>query len=448
MKTVFLFIGIRGYLSDLLHTPYIKYLSEKYKVVVFFPPLMGHAKTDISDYYKNENIEYVILPYSLGKFWTLFNELLRNEFICRFNDNPAVRWRNKRAGNPRRLFLRKIRRLLPKQFFSTGFFTFLEVYFLSDYKYFKQYAKKYNPALVITATPGLFPFDAYAVLCAKKYGIPTLATNFSWDNLTSYPRHLRKTNYLICWNDTIQGYAKSLHNYTDRSLFTSGIMRFDHYFTEDRKTVSREEFLKSKKLDPERKTILFASNTFGTFHKDFLRAFIGWQKEGLLEKLNLLVRLHPHDALEDFKEFVDLPNIHIEYAGTLKQSDSERGEKIELHTEDRFNLKQTFKYSDVCVNLFSTLTLEAFIFDLPVISPGFIEGYNKEFLNFIHYRPLREKKSVKLAHTMDEIKNSLDMYLKNPSLDRKERKEIVTTLVRPTDGFSYKRSVDFLDEIL
>ena len=224
-------------------------------------------------------------------------------------------------------------------------------------------------------------------------------------------------------------------------------MRFDHYFIEE-KTMSREEFLKSKNLNPEYKTVLFASNTYGTFYKDFLRSFIQWQKEGLLEKLNLLVRIHPHDAMEDFKEFIGVPNIHIEYAGTLKQKDSERGQKVELYEEDRINLKQTLMYSDVCINIFSTMSLEAFIFDVPVISPAFIKGYDKEFLNFIHNRALKEKKSVRLAFTMNEIRVLLKDYLKYPWMDKLAREEIVKTLVRPTDGLSYKRSVGYLKQII
>lgn len=449
MRTVFLFLGTRGHISDIVHTPYLSYLSRKYRVCVFLPDQMGEGRTDTSGYPRNENIEYIILPRPYGKFWTFFNELFRNELIRRFDDNPAVIWRNKRASNPRRLLLRRLASFIPRNLFSPDFFTFLETRLLPNYRNFVQYAEQYQPSLVLTATPGLFPFDAYAVLCAKRRGVPSVAINFTWDNLTSYPRHIRKTDYLVCWNSMVRKFALSLYRYADKNLTTSGSIRFDQYFSRtQRKRISREEFLKDKGLDPSEKTVLFATNTFGTFHRDFISSFLKWREKGLLGgEVNLFVRIHPHDAMSDFEDFIGLPGVHVEYAGTPAQDDSERGEKVERRLHDVENTVLTLKYSDVCVNIFSTFTLEAFIFNLPVISPGFILGYDNEFLDFLHYRPLREAGAVRLAFTMNELLNELQTYLAEPQRDSAARAQIVERLVRPADGFSYKRSVDFLDKI-
>jgi hypothetical protein len=39
------------------------------------------------------------------------------------------------------------------------------------------------------------------------------------------------------------------------------------------------------------------------------------------------------------------------------------------------------------------------------------------------------------------------MYLESPALDSENRRKIVEKYVQFTDGFSYKRSVDFIEEI-
>lgn len=448
MKTVFLFLSNRAYTSDLLNTDYIKYLSQKYRVIVFLPKY-SERSSEISNYYKNENIEYIEIPYPKGKFWTLFDVLLRNELIRKFNDNPAVQWRNKRDNDPRRWFLRKISFLFSKKIFTPDFFTFTEKFFVPNYELFKKYAKKYNPFFVLTCTPGILPFDAYAILCAKKSRIPTVAVNFSWDNLTVYPRHVRKTDYLITWNNQVKEDAIKYHNYKEENVFISGIIRFDFYFKKIENSPLREDFLKSKNLNPDYKTVLFVSKTHGSFYKDFINSFIDWQKQDdFFKKLNFFIRIAPIDQIEDYKEFFDRPNIHLEYGGKIKQNDPvfRSGAKIEMDEEDLLNTKNTLKYSDICVSLFSTMSLEAFIFDKPVINIGFIPKI-KDVASFYHYKPIIEKGAVKLAKNMEELKQYIKIYLDNPEIDKESRKKIVETMVEPTDGFSYKRNVDFIEKL-
>lgn len=443
-KTVFLFLSVRSYISDLLQTPYLTYLSSKYRVVVFLPDTKDITP---NDYIQNGNIIYIRIPHPSGKFFTLFDTLLRNELIRSYNDNPAVLWRNKRTTDKRRLFLRRMSFMIPKRLFTTRFFSWLETLCVPNPRLFMRYVSEYKPLLVLTAAPGLNPFDAYAILCAQRAGIPSVAVNFSWDNLTVYPRHVRHTDYLICWNKTIKKEAEELHDFKSSHIFISGIPRFDHYFTEEKHTLAREEFLKSKNLDPTRRTVLFAAKTQGDFYRDFIRAFISWQKGTLLPPLNLFVRIHPLDPLGLYKEFIGVPNVHVERAGELKQDDHAGGQKIEMNARDLLNMKYTLKYCDVCVNVSSTVSIEAMVFDKPVINIGFVPEFS-DILSFPHYRPLIEKKAVRVAETMDDVRTYITDYLKNPRREAEGRRKALGMMVAPTDGFSYKRSVDFLDDIL
>lgn len=443
MKTIFLFLSNRAYTSDLLNTQYIRYLSEKYKIIVFLPEREGKT-----NYFQNRNIAYLRIPEPKGKFWTLFDVFLRNELIHQFDELPAVQWRDRRVKDRRRLFLRKLSKFLPKKIFSPDFFSLVEKIFLPGYKDFLKYVKKYKPAIVLTASPGLWPLDAYAVLAAKKAGLLTAAINFSWDNLTVYPKHLRRTDYLIVWNEMNKKEALELHCYKENQVFVSGILRFDYYFTKSAKEASRQEFLKSKNLDPSNQTILYAAKTQGRFYKDFIKSFIDWRNQGSIPKnLNLFIRLHPLDSMESYRDFFGQPNIHLEYGGSPKQSDAEKGQKIEMDEDDLINMKQTLKYCDLCLSVSSTVSVEACIFDKPVINIGFVPEFS-EILNWNHYQPLVEKQAVRVANNMKEVMDYLNMYLKDPSIDSRGRKEIVETIVKPTDGFSYKRNVDFLDKIL
>ncbi len=451
MKTVFLFLSTRIYISDALHTPYIDELAKKYRVLVFLPVLKGSKnKIDTSKYYQHKNVSYHTLPDPRGKFWTLFDVLLRNEFVRRHDHTIPIQWRDKwkRKADKRRVFLHNIARLFPRKFFSVEFFSFLEKHFMPDFALFKTYAKKYKPHLVLVSTPGFIPFDAYAIGCAHKMKIPTVAFNFSWDNLTSYPRHIRKTKYLVCWNNFLKEKAFNLHNYAKGNVFVGGVIRFDHYLRTLKGETAREEFLKSHRLDPNRKTVLYAARSHGTYFKEFIQTLIKWQKEdAFVEPINLFIRVHPLDTLDDYKEFANVPNVIVSLSGSPQSNTVSGRNNIETEAKDWVIKKDTIRHCDICLNLVSTFTLEAFIFNKPVINFGFVDHYSG-ILKFPHYAPLVEVGASRVAETIDDTKKYINMYLKDPSRDTAERAMIVKRFVEPTDGYSYKRNVGFLEEIL
>ncbi len=437
MKTIFIFIYHRGYISDLLKGEYIKYLSAKYRTVVFL-------EEPNESYYKSKNITYVKFPLKTGKFWFIFDSILRPFLIRRFDEYPGVQFRYALySGNDwRKNILRGISLIFPRNFFSPKLFFWLEKVFVPHSSLFGEYLEKYHPSIVITATPGLSFMEAWAILCAKKFKIPSVCINFSWDNLTTYPRSVRKTDYIIGWNEFFKKDAMELHNYPENNVFISGIARYDHFFKEDGDKMTREEFLKSKNLDPSKKTVLVATATDidSDLHKKTIR---------MLKDLdiNILVRVHPLERINTYDEFKNTENLCVELAGTLKQEDSKKGWQIEMEEKDRLNVKRIFKYCDVNINRSSTISLDSLIFDMPVINLDF--GNRKvPIVSFTHYRPLIEEGAVRLAHNLDEVKKYVLMYLGDPSIDKENRKRIVKKIIKFTDGFSYKRNVDFLDKIL
>lgn len=436
MKTVFLFIYHRGCISDLLRGDYLKYLSSKYRVIVFL--------TDAGNTYPVlVNVTYIQFPLQLGKFWYIFDSYLRPYLIRRFDYLPGVQFRYAIYQGTDRLknFLRRIALMLPRNFFAPRFFLALERIFVPDFKLFKFFFKNYRPSLVVTATPGLSFMEAWAILGAKKTGLPSVAINFSWDNLITYPRSVRPPDYLICWNEIIKKEALDLHGYRPENVFVSGILRYDHFFKEG-DLGTREEFLISKNLDPGQKTILVATSTDPDpdLYKRIIR---------LLQKLkvNILVRIHPLERLTDYQEFESNKNVRVELAGTVRQDDSKKGWQVEMGEEDRVNVKKIFKFCDLNINRSSTISLDSLIFDMPVINLDF--GTSQvPIVTFPHYWPLIEAGAVRLAHNEEELIKFAMMYLDDSSVDSRERQKIVAKLVPFRDGLAYKRNVDFLAEII
>jgi len=438
VKTIFLFAWPRIFASDLLRGEYIAYLAKQYRVIVFI-------REEDPSLFQSENITYIPFELQAGKFWTIFNTYLRTYLIRRFDHLEGVQFRYARYKGEDRFknILRFIAHLFPRTFFSPRFFMWLENMCVPNTAIFKKYVEMYKPDLVVTTTPGFNFMEAWAILCAKKAGIPTVATNFSWDNLTTLPRFLRKTDYILCWNEILKKEAIELHEYKAENVFVSGIMRYDDYFKKLDGEVSREEFLNSKGLNPSKKTILVATSTDPD--EDLYKKIIRKLRDTFNE--NIIVRVHPIERLSQYEEFVGLPNICVEHAGTVKQSDTEKGWQIEMEEKDRVNTKMILKYCDLNINRSSTITLDSLIFDMPAINLDF--GTSPvPIVTFPHYRPLIAEGAVRLAKNMDEVLEFTKTYLENPSRDSENRKKIVTSTVGFLDGLSYKRAADFLGILL
>jgi hypothetical protein len=439
MKTIFLFINNRGYISDLLRGDYIKYLSSKYKVIVFL--------NELDDtHFKSDNITYIKFPLKMGKFWTLFDVLFRTSLIRRFDDFVGIRTRHLRykQNDWRKNILKKVAKLLPRNFFSPEFFYIFEKIFIPNTKLFKQYIDTYNPSLILTATPGLMFMEAWAILCAKKFNVPSVSFYFSWDNLTIYARSVRKTDYMICWNEVIKKEAIDIHKYKDNEVFVSGIIRFDHFF-KDENIGTKEEFLKSKGLDPMKKTILVATAT--DVDADLYRNIIKAVKD---LDVNVYVRIHPIDRIRNYEDLKREKKVYIESAGSAKLSGERKGWQTELEEKDRINVKKILKFSDLEINRASTMTLDTFAcnLDIPIINLNFKKSSIVPVVEYEHYKPIVDEGAVRVAYNIDEVMDYTEIYLKNPELDKENRKRIFDRLIKFDDSYSYKRNVDFLENIL
>lgn len=452
MKTVFLFAYHHSHISDLLNTEYIKYLSSKYRVIVILPKREGETSAKSGNYFQNENVIYEEYSMVNVKWWYRF-KLLRASCVRKFDHllHSKINYKRNKSTDERRTVLRIISHLLPMKFMDPSVFTFLEKFFTNKSKQFDEYVEKYKPSLILTATPGFTFFEAEVIILSKKAKIPTVAINFTWDNLTSNGKLIRKTDYLIVWNNIIKKEAKDFHNYSLNDVFVSGSLRFDCYFNKMNGELRKEEFLKSKNLDPKLKTIFIATMSQNNYpaHAELIEDILKFREEKIIENVNIFVRVHPKDSVSLYEKIIEKNprNFRIEIAGTQIKKDGAKGQKIQMDEEDIVNLKNTLMNIDVSINPFSTISLESMIFDKPVINIGLIEEY-RPALYYLHYKPLLDSNSVRVAFDKKQLIEHINAYLENPKLDLENRKKIVNDFISFTDGLSYKRNVDFLDEIL
>lgn len=440
MKTIFLFIPNYVYSSDLLRTKFISELAERFRIIAF-------VAMDSKPYVVHENITYVPWSLQFPSFWTFWGKTIRVPLIRMFDHEPLIQ-RNYQLsfGHWKRKLLRRIAFLFPAHFWNPDFITKLEARCIPASQKFEELVGTYKPSLVVTPTPGFTEIDAEAIVLSKKHGIPTVAMDFSWDNLTSNCKHLRKTDYLITWTERMRKQAITIHGWRPDQVSVSGVMRFDHYFRSETGEKSRESFLKGKGLDPREKTILITTVTRGNYKDEpaIIRELLKVRDAGKFPgRPNIFVRIHPkEDNYQEYKDFEQYPHVRVERGG--HEMTQNLGSRIELDESDLANLKATLRYSDVVVNYASTITLEAFAFDKPVVNIGFPPYYMNAY-SFSHYKPVVEMGAVRIAKSMEAVLDEVGSYLRDPSRDRAERKRAVEEFIGFRDGKSYERVVEQID---
>ncbi|OGY67100.1 MAG: hypothetical protein A3I24_02885 [Candidatus Harrisonbacteria bacterium RIFCSPLOWO2_02_FULL_41_13b] len=466
MKTIFLFIPHYVFSSDLLHTDFIKGLSKSYQVIIFSPIFKSNPP---ENYYQSPNLKYIIWSEEYPKFWLFFTKTLRLALIREFDQLKYFQLRRlmKINLNWQRKLLRTISWFIPRKLLTVDFFTKLEYWLLPASKKFRAYAQKYHPHLIITCTPGFNSIDAEAIIQAKKLKLPTASINSSWDNYTANAVQFRKTDYLVSWNKVMKKEAIEIHHYPENHLFVSGVYRFDHHFqhmnstpspndsgnanapTRIKQRLTREEFLKNKGLDPQLKTLFLTTvppNTYPPQYEVWRQIIKMREEKKLREDVNIFIRLHPNDLAEKYTEFQGLKNLHIELAGKKLETTGSSPHKIEMDESDLDNLRYSLKYTDININFRSSLSLEATIYDQPMINIALYDYANRYDVDW--YIPIIKSGGVKLVVTAEELKQAINDYLTNPKLDSEGRKKIFADYVIFNDGQSYQRGIAAINSII
>jgi hypothetical protein len=294
-------------------------------------------------------------------------------------------------------------------------------------------------AIVVT---GPFQFEQPAVTAmAKKLGIPIIALIPSWDNLSTKNRLIYDYDGYIVWSEQSK---RQLNDYypqsVEKPVYVVGAPQFDVFF-QSRFALSRQEFCAKQNLDPDVPIILYALGS-----PNFLKEHHGAVRlaeriaEGRLGRVQMLVRPHPvfddaklHHEFDKFSDFVRVQKV-IE----LDSNDASRSQNENQITE----WVNTFRHADVVVNLSSTVTVDAAIFDRPVVNldfdpqPGQAEQSLVKDINhlWVHFKPIAESGGVWLVNDYDEMLTAIETYLQKPELHREKRRWIAEYVCGYLDG--------------
>lgn len=310
--------------------------------------------------------------------------------------------------------------------------------------------KKYGIDCVLTPGMGNFNFwnEGSFALEAQRMNIPAFAAITNYDNIVNMGYRGFAPTCLGVWSQQMADEVIRLHKYPASRLEIIGPVQYDRFVQP--LDLSREEFLKSIHLDLEKKTIFFAGGVNINHYFEIYRLFVEQKKRIWSGEFNFIVRPQPHAKLLDSpgwqvieKMFVEA-GVYVSNPGSVDASgDRTRELRLDLGLDDGPDeLNYLLRYSDVLVNNFSTMGLEAAICDLPTIHVGYdaytfgvrfgvTTGFQQRMSH--NRRPLRLKAS-KVAKSEKELLEYIEKYLYNRNIDSEARREYALSECGDLDG--------------
>ena len=237
-----------------------------------------------------------------------------------------------------------------------------------------------------------------------------------------------------------------------------GTPQFDPY-NDPALALSREAFFALFGGDAQRKLICFSGGVPETHSADtaHVRDLLELIRAGKIEgRPQVLVRPAPVDLTGRFarlqENYPELLVAQPDWIGCERESSWEL--VIPRPTDTQFLCNLT-RHADINVNFGSTMTLDFAIHDRPVVNvvydvaePSPLGMPLWDFVRlFDHYRPVIELGAARFAHSASELADHVNAYLRNPALDRENRKKFVDLEISQPIGTSSSRIVEVLRQI-
>src|SRR3989338_5977998 len=451
MKTIFIPISQALEAKNMLRTKVLaNLLKDKDTRLVF---LMANQVR--IDYYKKEfngpRMHYEVADFTKKRGKNLENLFSKLKYLLLRTETTDLRRRMKFEENGGRLSY--LANLAFNRIFARSFIR--RIVRVLDYALirnnnFKAIFEKYKPDVVLLAN--LFDDPEIHILReAKKRGIKTIGFVNTWDKVTARCIWRLLQDTAIVYNDFLkQEMAEHNEMYPD-SIFVSGIPQYDLYFTE--RPASRELFFDSIGIEPRKKLLVYAPN--GKYSSgsdgamiDLLHSLIDG---GVFGNSEMLVRFRPNDFV-DKKELANRPWLKYQIPGI--RFETSRGGDWDMNYEDIRILLNTLSHADLFICLTSSLSVDAAVFDKPIINIKFSSGdinhisSGTKLYGMAHYKRAIGSGGIRVVNNKQELIDWTKKYLSNPKLDGNGRARLIKKEVQFTDGKSGERIGKFILKVL
>jgi hypothetical protein len=278
----------------------------------------------------------------------------------------------------------------------------------------------------------LAPF-LYAV---TKLKIPVSTFIFSWDNLSSKGRMLGVFDYFLVWSELMK--EELLYFYPSvnkQNVKIVGTPQFEPYVMKkfDSDIV---DFYRKFNLESDKKIICYSCADVSIGKNDpivIMAIANAIRNKSINFPTQLIVRTSPAEDDSRFeairKEFPEI-KWNVPKWILTRESHAESWSQRIPTDEDITELRSLLEFSDININMCSTMSLDFMLFNKPVINAVFgnLESglYNDQrFLNYNHFKKVVDSQAVTISKNSEELITQINDSLLNPKSRKIERKGMI-----------------------
>jgi hypothetical protein len=414
---------------NVIHSGLIKQLAENYEVYLLSPLVSGEKLLEISKHFDIElkKVELDIPPESRR---VRMLRKIQKAFFFRHFEIATQHIKNKASNS----FYQSIVDIVMSIAVYLGL-TKVAVLFLrrciiriATYSTYFQKLKEYQFKGIISSSP----LDIRENMIVNFLNIPSVAMVISWDNLTS--KGIINANYdcVLVWNQFMADeYCRfySMSETPAQKVCITGIPRFDIYFRDQHDENSDAKFRKEFQIGANQKIVLFATSASKHFRDqsllvDDLNAFTK-----AYQNVIVIVKCHPGDHPGYYAAYIKEKNLRIWPAADTPISEPIPFSKWFPEMNFLHTLSQMLRHCDVCINIASTMTLDASACNKPVISIAYDgnrqQAYPKSvrrFYDYSHQILLEGRRIDCKVYSREELFSKLDQLLNHPPVESQIKK--------------------------
>ena len=304
-------------------------------------------------------------------------------------------------------------------------------YFLPVKKQFKDI-----DAVVVSSTD--IPKDQMLTYSCKKAGIPVICVVHSWDNLPARGLLAAIPDRLLVWNRYMAEEAVNLHGVAPERIDIVGVPQYESYRRIAKRT-NENTFRERLNISNNATIITFTTSVDWVYpdEVELLEKLLTEINEGRFGDAVLVVRLHPTDErtslyigrYSNSKLPIRLDRADSAFAAMNTGKIGELGSVIKF--------VELMQFSDIVLNVASTVSLDAILFNTLVVCPNFsftvaAGAWNSvdELYRSSHFSRVTDSGAVSLPKSMDEMLEDINIAIRNPEERQKER-DLLSAVMMP-----------------
>lgn len=303
--------------------------------------------------------------------------------------------------------------------------------------YFLSLGKRFLEFNAVLASTTDTPKDQMLTYVCRKARIPIVCLVHSWDNLPGRGLLAAIPDRLLVWNCYMAEEAVSLHGVPRERIDIVGVPQYEHY-RRIAKTTNQNTFRSRFEIPDGAKVITFTAGVEWVYpdEPELLERLLAEVTNSRFGNAVLIVRLHPTDdrTLSYIERYgnTDLP-IRLDKADSAFAA-MNTGKVGSIESVNKF--VELMQFSDVVLNVASTISLDAILFDTPVICPYFSFTVPKDAWNSTeklyhtsHFPRVVNSGAISLPNSVNEMLDDINTAIKYPEERQSERDLLSSTMM-------------------